>query len=110
MRAPSMPLLHPDPARMPAVTCIAATAHDTPGRLEAAGADVTRAARRLRQNPVPIGSRRRGRNPCAGCPPLRERNRERLRPAVVRYAAWNAAISAAADWRETVADAASGAS
>jgi hypothetical protein len=50
------------------------------------------------------------RDPCAGCPPLRERNRERLRPAMVRYAAWNAAISAAADWRETVAAGASGAS
>jgi hypothetical protein len=34
----------------------------------------------------------------------------RLRPALVRYAAWNAAISAAADWRETVAAGASGAS
>ncbi len=42
--------------------------------------------------------------------PLRERNRDRLHPAVVRYAAWNAAISAAADWRETVAEAANGAS
>ena len=49
-------------------------------------------------------------NPCAGCPPLRERNRERLRPAMVRYAAWNAAISATADWRETVAAGAVGAS
>jgi hypothetical protein len=39
-----------------------------------------------------------------------KRNRERLRLAVVRYAAWNAAISAAADWRETVAAGASGAS
>ena len=49
-------------------------------------------------------------NPCAGCPTLRERNRERLRPAMARYAAWKAAISAAADWRETVAAGASGAS
>jgi hypothetical protein len=48
--------------------------------------------------------------PCVGCPPLRERNRERLRSAMVRYAAWKAAISAAADWRETVAAGASGAS
>ena len=42
--------------------------------------------------------------------PLRERNRERLRPAVVRYAASKAAISAAADWRATVAAGAVGAS
>ena len=51
-----------------------------------------------------------GDKPLRRLSPLRERNRERLRPAMVRYAAWNAAISAAADWRETVADAASGAS
>ena len=31
-------------------------------------------------------------------------------PDVARYAAWNAAISTAADWRETVAAGASGAS
>ena len=43
-------------------------------------------------------------------PATEERNRDRLRPGVVCHAAWNAAISAAADWRETVAAGASGAS
>src|ERR1700691_2880311 len=82
----------------------------TPRRHAKGSIDVTRSVRRGEHRSIANGRRRRGSNLCAGRPPLRERNRDRLRPALVRYAAWNAAISAAADWRETVAAGASGAS
>ena len=83
-RAPIMPLLHPSPAR--AVPCTAATAHNAPGRRggqrEAGAKDET---------PAPVIRHRRG--GAATGPAL----------AVLRHAGWNAAISVAADWRETVA-------
>ena len=64
------------------------------------------------RHPVPTASGRwrMDRNPYAGLPPPGGRSRDRLRPAIVRHAAWKAAISAAADWRETVAAGAVGAS
>ena len=43
---------------------------------------------------APHERRRRGRNSSSGVAPPRERNHERLRPAMVRHATWNAAISA----------------
>ena len=93
------------------VSCIGAGQRITTPRRHAKGSiDVTLSVRRGEHSSIANGRRRRGSNLCAGRPPLRERNRDRLRPALVRYAAWNAAISAAADWRETVAAGASGAS
>ena len=93
------------------VSCIGAGQRITTPRRHAKGSiDVTLSVRRGEHSSIANGRRRRGSNLCAGRPPLRERNRDRLRPALVRYAAWNAAICAAADWRETVAAGASGAS
>ena len=80
------------------VSCIGAGQRTTtPRRHAKGGIDVPLSVRRGEHSSIANGRRRRGSNLCAGRPPLRERNRDRLRPALVRYAAWNAAISAAAD-------------
>ena len=47
---------------------------------------------------APHEGRRRGRNSSSGVAPPQERNREWLRPGMVRHAARDAAISAASDW------------